>query len=265
MGKLAVVTGATGTIGAAITATLVDAGYDVLACSRSPARLENLAFLCARFPGAVWPWVINLAVIPDRVLADAWAGHFLTHGPADLLVCAHGAPPCTTPTLALTPAQVQEVYQVDVLGTLRMAQVVGAVMVTRREGAIVFVSSAHAHQTYPARVPYAMSKSAIVGLARALAVEWGPFNVTVNSVSPWQVTGTRSRDIAAHEHYHTGQDTLALYQHRSPLMRLVTPEDVASTVLWVGENRSMTGQDIRVDCGVAASMWHRGFEESSDG
>lgn len=255
--KLAVLTGATGGLGFVILAHLVAADYRVIAYGRNIARLAALTEVHA---GRVVPIPhdfrrttplveFDIRLLPG--LADATA--------IDLLVCAHGAAPCTKPTLTVTQEDIATIYQTDVLGTFGMAQTIGASMVARRKGAMVFLSSAHAQQTYPARVPYCLAKSAVVALARALAVEWGPYGVRVNSVSPWQCDGERSDDIAAQERQQSGIDTLELYRQRSPLRRLVTAEDVAKTVLWLADNESMTGQDIRLDCGVAASMWHQGF------
>ena len=263
---LALVTGATGGLGSAIVTALLQAGRDVIACGRHVDRLAALIACTAPLPGDILPWVCDVRTTPRQVMA-AKIGEYVSaqQTPIDLLVCAHGAPPCTIPTLDLSDEDVATVYETDVLGTFRMAQAVGAQMVTQRTGAMVFLSSAHAHQHYPHRVPYAMAKASVCALARALAVELGPYNIRVNSISPWQCSGpTRSAAVAAQEKSETGEDTEMLYRRRAPLGRLVTPEDVADTALWLAENRSMTGQDIRVECGQSASMWHRPFPVEDD-
>ena len=211
MSKLAVVTGATGGLGSVLVTTLLTAGYDLIACGRNEARLTALTQWHTAPSRFVMPWVCDLATATPEALADDLQRLTpVAYARVSLLVCAHGAPPCLTPTLDLTVNEVERIYRTDVLGTLLMAQVVGAGMVERREGAMVFVSSAHATQTYPARAPYAMAKASVCSLARALAVEWGHANVRVNSVSPWQCAGpTRSTAVAAQEEAQTVVDRLA--------------------------------------------------------
>jgi NAD(P)-dependent dehydrogenase (short-subunit alcohol dehydrogenase family) len=155
----------------------------------------------------------------------------------------------------------QKLWQCDVMGAVHLCELVGRRMVEQRRGSIVLVSSMHAHATYPQRAPYVMAKSALCGLTRALAVEWGPSNVRVNALVPWQVQNERSEAVAAQEWAESGIDTLELYRQRSPLRHLVTAEDIARTVLWLTETPSMSGAEISVDCGVGASMWHRPFLE----
>lgn len=252
MSKLAIVTGATGGLGGAIVKELVLAGYEVIACGRDAEKMVALA----RESPCIIPRIFDLT-LPEEI---TWAMEVELHmRKPDVLVCAHGATPCTAPSLSLTKENIMTIWHTDVMGAFLMSQVVGARMVQQKHGSIVLVSSAHAHATYPSRVPYVLAKSAIVGMARALAVEWGPYNVRVNAVTPWQCTGERSDAVAAHELATSGVDTLELYRQRSPLRRLVTPEDVAKAVLFCAENESMSGQEVRLDCGVGASMWHRPF------
>lgn len=254
--RLAVLTGATGSIGRVILEHLVAANYRVIAYGRDGARL---AALVAAYPGQVRPSCCDFVTTTAAEMEAVVARSMAALPPLDLLVCAHGAAPCTTPTLELTEVQIAHIIQVDVRGTFLMAQAVGRCMVAQRAGAMVLLSSAHAYQTYPARAGYAMAKAAVCSLARALAVEWGPYNVRVNSISPWQVASQRGEAIAAQERREKDIDTVELYRQRSPLRRLVTAEDVAKTVVFLAQNESMTGQDIVMDCGQSASMWHQGF------
>jgi len=257
--RIAIVTGASGGIGSALVAALWGAGYGVYALGHTQAKLD--ALLDTYPPQDVWGTCLDFRTATAVTVAAALQPLLREQGHIDLLVCAHGAPPCTTPTLALTSEQVEAIWRVDVLGTFLMAQAVGEWMVRARAGCLVFISSAHTRATYPARLPYVLAKSSIVAMARSLAVEWGPAGVRANSISPWQVLGERGEAIAQHERDTHGIDTLELYRQRSPLRRLVTPDDVAKTVLWLAENTSMSGADVTIDCGVSGSMWHQPFLE----
>lgn len=252
---LAIVTGATGGLGSALVAHLVAHDYQVIACGRTMAKCVALMHEYRR------DQVVGYCF--DFAQPEGLASHFAAlssmiveqGGVLSLLVCAHGAKPYREPLEYVSPAIMDEVYRIDASGSFSMAQYAFTHMREHHDGAMVFVSSAHAYATYPSRVPYGMAKSAVLGMVRGLALDLGPYNIRVNSVSPWQVMSSRSTAIAGQE----GEDTFELYRQRSPMRRLVSPADVAKMVLAVADNESMTGQDVRLDCGVGASMWHRGF------
>jgi NAD(P)-dependent dehydrogenase (short-subunit alcohol dehydrogenase family) len=256
--KLAVVTGATGGIGEIITAYLVASDYHVIAIGRNQEKLRAMEMTTR----AITAVSIDLSGSTRNSIAAA-LDHALqpSYYRTDLLVCAHGASPCKKPTLELDYAEdAAPILATDVTGTFNICQVIGAYMVAQQSGSIVLVSSAHSSQSYPARVPYAIAKSSVVAMARALAVEWGRHGVRVNSISPWQVSGERSDAVSREEKRLTGESAIELYKKKSPLMRLVDPVDIARSVLYLAENNSTTGTDLRIDCGVSASMWHRNFE-----
>lgn len=262
--KTAILTGATGGIGVVILDALVKDGYRVVACGRNHEKLFVLRDAYGK--ENVIPQVLDFLDCSGEIMRHYVDRMLFPSYRLDLLVCAHGAAPCTKPTFTLTDDDIDRIYRTDVLGTLLMAQACGPHMATQADGgSMVFISSAHAYATYPSRAPYAMAKASVVSLARALAVEWGKHKIRVNSVSPWQLEGERSQAIAAQERQEGILDTLELYRQRSPLRRLGTAEDVAKVVLMLAENQSMTGQDIRLDCGTSASMWHQGFIADGDG
>ncbi len=260
MSHVAIVTGATGGIGRVIVERLLAAEYRVIACGRDRSRMEALLLTVPL--GWCTPCYVDLAEYSSSVLANALDGCLWDYDyDVDLLVCAHGAAPCTTPTLAMDDDAFERIWRTDVSGTFHIAKAVGHHMVARKQGSIVFISSAHARATYPHRTPYATSKAAVCAMARALAVEWGQYGITVNTIVPWQVSGPRSDAIAAQELAQSGIDTLELYRQRSPMRRLVRTEDIADAVLFLAQNTSITGQELVLDCGVSASMWHRGYTD----
>jgi NAD(P)-dependent dehydrogenase (short-subunit alcohol dehydrogenase family) len=262
---LAVISGATGSIGRAVVAQCWAAGYDILALGHTPEKCQALTdwFVWNTMDeGRQRGYVLGLDLAQPHDLYQINNLLDTLGGIVDLLVTCHGLPP--QPTDARYCAAVaQKLWQCDVMGTVHLCQLVGSKMVAQQWGSIVLVSSAHAHATYPQRAPYVMAKSAICGLARALAVEWGPFNVGVNALVPWQVQNERSETVANQERADSGIDTLELYRQRSPLRQLVSVEDIARTVLWLADTPSMSGAKITMDCATGASMWHRPFLEIS--
>jgi NAD(P)-dependent dehydrogenase (short-subunit alcohol dehydrogenase family) len=248
--RVAVVTGATGGIGRAVVDRLLTDGYRVLACMRHARPVVSR-------PGLHVACFDLATITPDELHAELEP--FLhRHGPVALLVCAHGFRPAVSPFCSLSAVTIHDVFDTDVLGTIFMAQVVGQRMVASKNGSIVFISSLHARMTYPQRTAYALSKTALGGLARSLAVEWGPSNVRVNTILAWQTEGIRTQGFID-QGTREGKDILRLYHQRAPLGRLVTPEDIASTVVWLAQDNSVTGTEIVMDCGVSASMWYEPY------
>jgi len=182
----------------------------------------------------------------------------------DLCVTCHGAPPVVGPSLDLAPEDLERVWRTDARGTFLCAREAARAMIGRGGGSLVLVTSLHGLQTYPQRLPYAAAKADVMGMARALAVEWGPLGVRVNAVAPWQVATPRTQRFVD-EAEARGEDLGAQYRARSPLRRLIRPEEVADAVLFLARNGGMTGQTLVLDAGVSASMWYRSFLEPGTG
>jgi gluconate 5-dehydrogenase len=253
---VALVTGATGGIGSAIVARLVRAGYHVLALGRDA---QKLAALRDAYGSAVTTQAMDIFFSEPTWRKATMQNLLEPHGRCDVLVCAHGAPPVTQPTADLPVAKVLEALQVDAVGALVACQAVYPLMAQQRHGSIVLISSLHARQTYPARVPYCMAKSAVCGLARALAVEWGLLGIRTNVLLPWQTVSPRHERFVEEAHQH-GEDLLGAYLQRSPMRNLVTPAQIADAALHCITNEALNGCEIPLDTGVSASMWYRGFE-----
>lgn len=263
---LALVTGASGGIGSAVTLRLAQEGYHVLAIARTEARLSDLVMTAAHVGvlqhGAIQPLPFDVSNpsawvdVGQRLTQSTALGALLT-----LVVVCHGEQPVNPPRMAADDSAdrtINDLMDTDVLGALCACQCAYPFFAAEQRGCIVLVSSLHAKMTYPQRVPYCVAKAALGGMVRALAVEWGRDGVRVNALLPWQVEGPRTQrfiDAAAQQ----GQDLREAYVRRSPLRHLVSPNDIAETVLWLARTPSVTGQEIVLDCGVSASMWYEPF------
>ena len=256
---LALITGATGGIGAAVAQRLIHDGYHILAIATDPDRLRTMQ---QADPQHIFPLVLPVDSAPSIWLSTLINVFTYYELPAtiDVLVCAHGHPPVTTPSTQLSMAdEFIPVLMTDLGGAFLAAQAVAPYMQRQQRGAMVFISSLHAHQTYPARPAYAAAKAGICGMARSLALEWGKDGITVNTILPWQVAGGRTFRLAHFHEQATGEDLLAQYVAKSPLRQLVTEDDVADAVAFLIRNRSCTGMELVLDTGVSASMWHKEF------
>ena len=252
-GRLAVVTGATGGIGTAICRTLARAEYHVVAIGRSNDKLFALSETLPA--GAMTPLLLDVCAPPSHWYASLMQASAEVGTDYDLLVCAHGAPPLVHPTATLDYIAALNVLATDVGGSFLAAQTVGQYMLRRGRGCLVFVSSLHARHTYPQRTAYSMAKSAVCGLSRSLALEWGPSGLRSNCVLPWQVSGARSNAFLAAADA-AGLDLAEAYRQKAPTGRLVTPADIAQTVLWLAATPSVNGAEIVLDGGVSTHMWY---------
>jgi 3-oxoacyl-[acyl-carrier protein] reductase len=141
------------------------------------------------------------------------------------------------------------VMDVNLNGTLHGLQAAGRHMLRQGAGAIVNVASVAAFRGAPGRAAYAASKAAIVSLTKTAAVEWAERGVRVNAVAPGYVATDLVRRFVDE-----GRLDLGPILKRPPLGRLVAPEEVASSIVYLAssEASSVTGSVLHVDGGFTA-------------
>jgi 3-oxoacyl-[acyl-carrier protein] reductase len=119
-------------------------------------------------------------------------------------------------------------------------------MVSQRSGRIINIASIQSFLAIPNRVPYASTKSGILGLTRALALELARYNITVNAIAPGFIETDMVRKIAS-----SGALNLEKVINKIPLGRLGKPDDVAKVAAFLASDDAsyITGQVIIVDGG----------------
>jgi NAD(P)-dependent dehydrogenase (short-subunit alcohol dehydrogenase family) len=235
-GLVAVVTGASGNIGAGIARRLDEAGASVVAHARQD-------------PDAVEPLLTELG---GRAVAAAGdverdAGSICSvavefFGRLDILVNNAGVQP-VVPLERLGNDDVAELFRVNAVGVAAMTREAASAM-AGRGGAIVNVSSIEGLQPAFDHSHYAASKAAVIMHTRAAALELGSRGIRVNSVSPGLIDGPGLEDAWPEG---TGR-----WRAAAPLGRLGQPADVADAVLFLVSPaaRWITGANIVVDGGV---------------
>jgi NAD(P)-dependent dehydrogenase (short-subunit alcohol dehydrogenase family) len=151
---------------------------------------------------------------------------------------------------AMTEAEWDAVFAVDLKGAWLCAKHVLPGMIARRQGSIVNIASIHATLTMAGMFPYAAAKSGLVGLTRSLALDYAAQGIRVNAVSPgW------TRTHLVEEWFRRQPDPAAaeagvLKAH--PMKRIATPAEVANLVAFVAspEASAITGASLAVDCGL---------------
>ena len=230
-GKRAVVTGASRGLGAAIAVALADAGADVLAVSRTGTAADD---------PRITPWCADVA---DPAFHAELSGRDI-----DILVNNAGMNR-PNPIAAMPTADLDAMLDLNVRAAYLCAQAaVRAMLRHGRGGAIVNMSSQMGHVGSPNRTAYCLTKHALEGLTKAMAVELAPANIRVNSVAPTFIDTPWTSamfDDPAFKAFVLGM---------IPLGRLGTPADVAAAVVYLCSPAAamVTGTSLLVDGGWTA-------------
>jgi NAD(P)-dependent dehydrogenase (short-subunit alcohol dehydrogenase family) len=245
-GLHALVTGAGRGIGAAIAQTLAGAGADITLLGRSSADLESVA---ADLGGVRRSCQMADVSDADSVRA-AVASARTALGPVGVLVNNAGQA-LSGPLGSTSDDQWQSMLSVNLTGTFLLMRECLPDMLKAGFGRIVNVASTAGLVGYPYVSAYCASKHGVIGLTRAAALETARKNVTVNAVCPGFTDTDIVRTAVANITAKTGrseQEALAELVSHNPQRRLVTPQEVADTVLWLclRSSASITGQSIAV-------------------
>lgn len=254
-GKVAIVTGAAKGLGAAITESLASqgvalglAGRDQDALKKHEERLGSLYSDCQML-------IAPCDVLDEesvRNMVNAVAEHF---GGIDILVnTAGGTGPIETPAQEYPLDGFRQVLELNVLGTFLPCREAIPHLIKRRDGRIVNIAGTSGLRGYRHRIGYSSSKWAVRGLTRTLALELGPYGITVNTVCPNVTHGDRMTRIIREKAAKTGVEPEEVYRDfasQTALGRFIEDVDVAAAVSFLISDgaRNITGHDLVVDAG----------------
>jgi 3-oxoacyl-[acyl-carrier protein] reductase len=220
MARVALVTGASRGIGAAIAARLESDGVRVLTPSRAELDLEqreNIARFLASGAASKVDILINNAGIND-----------------------------IRPLEEIDDATWDRMVQVNLRAPLALLQGVASGMKARGWGRVVNIGSLFGQVTREGRGSYSAVKAGLSGLTRTAAVELAPYGVLVNAVCPGYVETALTRK-------NNTPEALERIRQSIPLGRLAEPRDIADCVAFLAseQNRYLTGQSVLVDGGFS--------------
>ncbi|MDO5115177.1 MAG: SDR family oxidoreductase [Synergistaceae bacterium] len=140
----------------------------------------------------------------------------------------------------------KKTFAVDVEGVFLTARGAARLMIPRKKGSIITISSMNGHvAAYSPSCSYCAAKSAVLNFTRAVAREWGPYNIRVNSISP----GSMHTEMLDHDC--KGNEFFEIWTQRTALGRLGNPEELQSALIYLASDASSftTGSDVIVDGG----------------
>ena len=242
-GKLALITGAGSGIGAGIAHGMAAAGARVLVVDVNGEAARSTA---AALGGKAASYTLD---VTDRVICDALATAIRReHGPIDILVNNAGIIRRGKVDAADARANWDSTLAVNLDGPYNMTTAFLEHLKETR-GAVINIGSIQSFVALPNSAAYTTSKGGVRALTKALAIELSPLGIRVNAIGPGLIA--TPLNAAAREN----SDYMRNFQHRLPLGRLGTPEDVAGPAVFLASDlaRYITGVTLPVDGGFLAT------------
>jgi len=251
-GRVALVTGAASGIGAATAAVFAGAGAD-LALSWYAGDPHDVEPTIRAVEEHGRSYLVLEADISEAAAAARLVGETLERfGRLDVVV-ANAAIARDVATAELSDDEWTRLLDVDLTGVFRCFRAALPPMIDAGWGRLLATSSiAGGVQGWARHAHYATAKAGIVGLVRALALEAGPYGITVNAVAPGVIETPQSLDPVNS----LGPEGVAAFASRVPVGRNGRPEDVAHAFAYLASEEAsfVTGQTLVVDGGVTLSM-----------
>jgi len=239
-GQVALVTGASRGIGAAIALTLAQLGAKVVGTATSDEGAAKISLALAAFPGCSGKNLnVNDAQAAETLISDI----VKEHGGLQVLVNNAGI---TRDNLAMRMKDEEwdAVLDTNLKAVFRMSRAVMRTMMKQRYGRIISITSVVGASGNPGQANYAAAKAGVAGMTRALARELGSRNITVNCVAP----GFIETDMTAS----LPEEQQKALLSQIPLGHLGKPSDIAHAVAYLASPQAayVTGQELHVNGGM---------------
>lgn len=245
-GRVALVTGAAQGIGAAIAERLARDSYHVILTDIDDTTVADTAAALTTDQLSAEARHLDVTEPSDahRVVADV----IHDYGTLDVLVNNAGVAVFADP-VTLTAEQWRDCLSVDLDGVWHCTQAALAPMLAQQRGAVVNLASVHSFQIIKGCYPYPVAKHAVIGLTRALAVEYADRGIRVNAVCPGYVDTPLTRSY--YQQFPDPDAEAGRIATLHPRQRIATPADIAAAVAFLASDDAdyITGVSLPVDGG----------------
>lgn len=237
-GQLAVITGAGGVIGGAISKLFAREGARLLLHDLHKSSLERLLEELKEYQ--TWVQVVSGDIAREESVRELFAA---IHEPVDILVNNAGITR-SSPLEEILLEEWEQVIDVNLKGVFLCSREVIGVMKERGSGKIINISSICGQTGRPVGVDYASSKAGLLGFTRNLAFQVAPFGINVNAVAPGPIITNLFDQLSP--------AVVKAIMASVPFKRQGTPEDVAHAVLFLASSESnwITGETLAVNGGA---------------
>ena len=245
--RRALVTGAARGLGFEIARALAAAGAHVVLNGRDAARLEEAARKIAAEGGSASTAAFDVRDVDAAATAIAGIGR--THGRLDILVSNVGVR-SRKPIFEFSIEEVRDLIDADLVAGFVLAREAARLMIPRKSGRIINVTSIAGPFARAGDAAYIAAKGGLSALTRAMAAEFGPYNITANAIAPgFFATETNAAMVADPE-------TTAWVEKRTPLRRWGRPAEIAGAAVFLASDAAsyISGHTLTVDGGATATF-----------
>ena len=252
-GRACLVSGVGAGTGRAVALAFAREGADLVLACRTERVAQEIAKEVEQAGARAVPVVADITKSEDREKLVTAAGS--AFGGIDVLVNNAFATGRAGPIESIDLARTWRTpFEVNVFGTLLMAQAVIPSMKQRGGGSIVMIGTMAARRPEAGLAGYGASKAALLAATQSFASELGRHKIRVNCVVPGAIDGANLRVLFKNEAARLGQsedDVVQRFASRAPLHHIATPDEVAAAVLFFasGMSSAITGQSLDVNCG----------------
>lgn len=245
-GKTALITGASSGMGRAIAEAMGVHGATVIISSNDEQGCEAVLqeFEKKSIRAIAVPCDVSDKADIERLCKTA----LQKSGKVDVLASCVGIAP-TGSLLDIEAGDFEKTIQVNLQSAVYLTRLLLPAMQERKDGVFIYLASIAALRGNKNIGLYGISKAGLLQLARNVAVEFGPFNIRANTVSPGMIDTPFSKNLLENEDFM--QKRLSL----TPLRRVGTPEEIAGVAVMLASKAGafITGQNIVVDGGTVIS------------
>ena len=238
--KIAIVTGGGSGIGFAIARKFAAEGMLVYITGRNLEKLGNAQKAIGENCRAAQLDMQALSQIPGFIRKIA-----AENGRIDVLVNNAGIN-MKKPFTEVTDDEFQNIILTNLVAVFALSREVAKVMIPKKSGSIIHISSMTAHYGIPKVVAYTASKTALEGMARSMAVDLSPEGIRVNCIAPGFIVTAMTAKA-----FDSDPERKSKVISRTPMGKMGDPDDIANAAYFLASDASafITGESIKVDGG----------------